>query len=124
MTLCKAAGLLVIAGCGTSAPTQQRRDPPARGATFVCEKDFFESDRCYVSSAEDLASWDLKHAKLAEQAWCVAAPARGEANGRLCYLTLYDCVKRAKMDPLSEGPCMERSAEAGYRDVYGESNAR
>ncbi len=124
MALWKAAGFLVIASCGTNAPTQERHDLPARRATFVCEKDFFESERCYASSAEDLAGWNLKDAKLADRAWCVASPARPDANGRLCYLTLPDCMRRANMDPLSEGPCMAQSAAAGLLAVYGGSDAR
>jgi len=55
MALWKAAGLLMIAGCGTNAPTQERHDVPARRPTFVCSNDFFDSERCYASSADGLA---------------------------------------------------------------------
>src|SRR5690348_9421507 len=88
---------VVIAGCGTNAPAQEHKDPPRR-AVFVCASDFFGSDRCYASSVEDVPKWNLNDPKLAERAWCVATPARADSNGRLCYFTLDDCTKRARMD--------------------------
>lgn len=124
MRVGKWAAVLVLAGCGTKAPTQEHRDPPQRRAVFVCTSDFFESERCYASSVEDVPKWDLKDPKVAERAWCVATPARADSNGRLCYFTLDDCMKRAHMDPLSEGPCKQKDAAVALLEVYGEGHER
>jgi hypothetical protein len=114
------AVFLVIAGCGTNASTPEHRDPPQRGAVFVCASDIFGSDRCYATKVEDVPKWDIKDPKLADRAWCIATPARADSNGRLCYVTLDDCTRRAHMDPLSEGPCKQEDAAVASLEVYGE----
>lgn len=117
------AASLIIAGCGTNAPTQQHRDPPQRRAIFLCASDIFGSDRCYASSLEDVPRWNIKDPKLAEHAWCVATPAR-MGSGRLCYFTVEDCTRRAHMDPLSEGPCEQKDAAVALLEVSGEGEAQ
>jgi hypothetical protein len=118
------AAILVIAGCGTNAPTQEHRDPPTRRrALFVCYADIFEHRRCYATPAEDLAKWDhLKDAKVADRAWCVATPARLDTNGRMCFISLDDCTKRARMDPLSDGLCAQQDAAVALIGVYGKGD--
>lgn len=124
MRVGKWAALLVIAGCGTNAPTQEHRDPPARRPLFVCYADSFEHRRCYATAAEDLGRWEPKDFTVSDKAWCVAAPARPDTNGRMCYLSLDDCMKRARMDPLTDGPCMQQDAAVALLAVYGEADTR
>jgi len=123
MRLGKWSALLVIAGCGTNAPTQEHRDPPTRRAVFVCYADSFDYRRCYATAAEDLGTWEPKGVTVSDKAWCVAAPARPDTNGRMCYLSLDDCTKRARMDPLTERACMEQDAAVALLAVYGEGDA-
>lgn len=124
MRVGKWAALLVIAGCGTNAPTQEHRDPPARRALFVCYADIFEHRRCYARAAEDLGNWAPKDFTVSDKAWCVAAPARPDTSGRICYLSLDDCMKRARMDPLTDGPCMHQDAALAVLAVYDEGDPR
>lgn len=67
MRVGKWAALPVIAGCGTNAPTQEHRDPPAR-------PDRFKHRRCYATPAEDVANWEPKDFTVSDKAWRVGRP--------------------------------------------------
>jgi hypothetical protein len=121
MRVGKWAALLVIAGCGTNAPTQEHRDPPTRRALFVCYAGSFDLRRCYATPTEEVAKWEPKGLTVSDQAWCVAAPARADTN--MCYLSLEDCMKRARLDPLTDGPCVQQEAAVALA-LYNEGDAR
>jgi hypothetical protein len=114
----------MITGCRTSAPTQEHQNQPAHRALFVCYADSFEYRRCYATAAEDLATWEPKDFTVSDKAWCVAAPARPDTNGRMCYVSLDHCMKRARMDPLTEGPCTEQDAVAAFLAIHSQDNGR
>jgi len=78
---------------------------------FVCYVDDFldiQAHRWFPTKVADVAKWN-PNPTLSDRAWCFEAPARG-GYYQYCFMSLDECARRARLDPHSDGPCVQQDA--------------
>ncbi len=82
--------------------------------------DTFGHHQCLAQVADDPPIAGFDGWTVAEKAWCVHAPGRNDSW--LCYRSADDCAARARLDPLTYGPCVLLEGRTALMVKYGDDD--